>query len=145
MRKWREGGDKGKAKRLQSSKISRGGEYSVEVSRTIGWTMMNGEEPKESEADAAAFLPATVKAELKISTKLNMSSLHKMLCFPPSGHHHSYNRDKTTRKLHSINLTDIWGRYLLKIMPTRPRECAILFANSWAQSTGLANVCKLIH
>ena len=46
---------KGKARRRQSSRISREGEYSVEVSRTIGWTMMD-EEPKESEADAAAFL-----------------------------------------------------------------------------------------
>lgn len=72
-----------KARRLQSSQISR--EYSVEVSRTIGRTMMD-EEPKESEADAAAFLPATVKAELKISKALNMGSFHQVLNFPPSGH-----------------------------------------------------------
>lgn len=49
----------------------------MEVSRTIGWTMMDGAEPNKSGAAAAAFLPATVKAELTIYTMQNTSCLHK--------------------------------------------------------------------
>lgn len=53
--------DKRKADRLQSTTISREGDNSVEVSRTIGWTMMDGAEPNKSGAAAAAFLPAKSK------------------------------------------------------------------------------------
>ena len=54
---------------------------------------MMDEKPKGSEADAAAFLPATVKAEMKISKEINMGSTHQVLNFPPSGHHHYYDMD----------------------------------------------------
>lgn len=44
--------------------------------------MMDGEGPKEPEADATVFLPAAVGAELKIPLSLYMSSLHHVLLFP---------------------------------------------------------------
>lgn len=66
--KGREGG--GKARRLQSSNISKEGQFSVDVSRTIGWTMVEEEEPEKSEADAAAFLPDTGRSEENISTTM---------------------------------------------------------------------------
>lgn len=47
--------------------------------------MMDGEGPKEPEADATVFLPAAVGAELKIPLSLYMSSLHHVLLFPLSG------------------------------------------------------------
>lgn len=48
---------------MQFSKISREDDCSIEVSRTFGWTMMDGEEPNDyDDAGAAAFLPATVKS-----------------------------------------------------------------------------------
>lgn len=50
-----------KVRSPQFSKISREADYSVDVSRTIGWTLMDREGPDESEAGTAAFLPATVK------------------------------------------------------------------------------------
>lgn len=50
---------KGKARRLQSPKVSRGREYSVGVSRTIGWTMMDGEERSKCGAATVVVLPAT--------------------------------------------------------------------------------------
>lgn len=68
---------KGRQGDLGSTTISRDVEYSVEVSRTIGWTMMDGDVPEEYEAGAAALLPATVKAE--ISTPLNKNSFHQLL------------------------------------------------------------------
>lgn len=38
----------------------------MEVSSTIGWTMTDGEEPEESEADDADLVPRSNKAEQKI-------------------------------------------------------------------------------
>lgn len=37
------------------------------MSRTVGWTMMEEKGPKESAADATAFLPGIFKAGLKMS------------------------------------------------------------------------------
>lgn len=83
IRNWSEEEDKGEASRLQSRFQE---EENIQwMSRTIGWTMMDGEGPKEPEADATVFLPAAVGAELKIPLSLYMSSLHHVLLFPLSG------------------------------------------------------------